>query len=531
MGIAKVEFRCVLGYDIVLDSCSSEEEGEQCGDKPQFPSFSESSAGPPTTSLRPEGAGHFRGVETLMLKVLKKNENPIRTLRDYSKPSHEGCRNTIELPIGNNVVPLNAKESWALLEDLALFDNESWNDPRDFAKLVKAISLLQDVPSTSDHHLIERENQVERLMEDDLAHKQYVNPQNGSFSTYSSSYQTNLEKALSDFDSRQERRLSSLGTQLEQQQDDMINKIKTLWMAVSEKLDDIPTPDSAENSIAHINAVSADHVEKEELRTPKCVYFINSFVILSKESEAKEERIVKPNAAKYKDHKRVVEVKEEVGEESDKEFVKETAEETKKEEENDLEYFDMFPIIGELIFHERMMKNPQPPWDTTNVIDHYLEGMVLRKPFVKETGLVYDKDEGTLKFKNEGEKIIFEMPHKIKMFKHIKKDILKTKNIASFIITGDDGNQKKTRYSHNLKLGPTYRRDKILAPSGGGLILYRAYGNLYAMTALGWLLEEIHVTWAHLEKKRTRLRLYTKSLGEIIIQTVEMASPTLAMAS
>ncbi|GKE67526.1 retrovirus-related pol polyprotein from transposon TNT 1-94, partial [Tanacetum coccineum] len=28
--------------------------------------------------------------------------------------------------------------------------------------------------------------------------------------------------------------------------------------------------------------------------------------------------------------------------------------------------------------------------------------------------------------------------------------------------------------------------------------------------ALGWHLEEIHVTWGHLEKKRTRLQLYTK---------------------
>ncbi|GJR82873.1 ribonuclease H-like domain-containing protein [Tanacetum coccineum] len=34
------------------------------------------------------------------------NKNPIRTLGDYSKPSHEGYRNTIELPVGNNVVPL-----------------------------------------------------------------------------------------------------------------------------------------------------------------------------------------------------------------------------------------------------------------------------------------------------------------------------------------------------------------------------------------------------------------------------------------
>ncbi|GJT77668.1 zinc finger, CCHC-type containing protein [Tanacetum coccineum] len=48
---------------------------------------------------------------------------------------------------------------------------------------------------------------------------------------------------------------------------------------------------------------------------------------------------------------------------------------------------------------------------------------------------------------------------------------------------------------------------------------------------LGWLLEKIHVTWAHFEKKRTRLQLYTKSLEEIIIQTVETASPALATAS
>ncbi|GJQ96164.1 hypothetical protein Tco_0007303 [Tanacetum coccineum] len=54
-------------------------------------------------------------------------------------------------------------------KDLALYDNESWNDPRDFAKPVKAIALPQDVPSTSDRRLIELENQVQRLMEAHLA--------------------------------------------------------------------------------------------------------------------------------------------------------------------------------------------------------------------------------------------------------------------------------------------------------------------------------------------------------------------------
>ncbi|GKE84402.1 hypothetical protein Tco_1558144 [Tanacetum coccineum] len=162
-------------------------------------------------------------------------ENPIRTLGDYSKPSYEGYRNTIELPVGNNMVPLrsdtirlvqngcsfhelrsedpnqnlkdflklvdsldldvqifydyanpvtrrtvdqsaggklrdlNAEESWALLEDLALYDNESWNNLRDFTKPVKAIASPQDVLSTSDRRLIELGNQVQRLMEAHLA--------------------------------------------------------------------------------------------------------------------------------------------------------------------------------------------------------------------------------------------------------------------------------------------------------------------------------------------------------------------------
>ncbi|GKB97407.1 hypothetical protein Tco_0983544 [Tanacetum coccineum] len=90
---------------------------------------------------------------------------PIRTLGDYSKPSHEGYRNTIELPIGNNLRDRNAEEYWALLEDLALYDNKSWNDPRDFAKSIKEISLPQDVPSTSNRRLIELKHQVQCLIE------------------------------------------------------------------------------------------------------------------------------------------------------------------------------------------------------------------------------------------------------------------------------------------------------------------------------------------------------------------------------
>ncbi|GJW83710.1 hypothetical protein Tco_0156855 [Tanacetum coccineum] len=56
-----------------------------------------------------------------------------------------------------------------------------------------------------------------------------------------------------------------------------------------------------------------------------------------------------------------------------------------------------------------------------------------------------------------------------------------------------------------------------------GPVIGGPYGEV-GLPALGWLLEEIHVTWAHLEKKRTRLRLYTKSLKKLCIQSVETAS-------
>ncbi|GJT95881.1 hypothetical protein Tco_1091399 [Tanacetum coccineum] len=47
--------------------------------------------------------------------------------------------------------------------------NRPMNGPRDFAKQVKAISLPQDAPGTSNRHLVELENQVQRLMKAHLA--------------------------------------------------------------------------------------------------------------------------------------------------------------------------------------------------------------------------------------------------------------------------------------------------------------------------------------------------------------------------
>ncbi|GKF02122.1 zinc finger, CCHC-type containing protein [Tanacetum coccineum] len=75
------------------------------------------------------------------------DENPICTLGDYSKPSHEGYRNTIELPVGNNVVPLRSDTIW-LVQNGCSFHGLRSEDPnqhlKDFLKLVDSLDLNGD---------------------------------------------------------------------------------------------------------------------------------------------------------------------------------------------------------------------------------------------------------------------------------------------------------------------------------------------------------------------------------------------------
>ncbi|GJV27015.1 MAK10-like protein [Tanacetum coccineum] len=88
-------------------------------------------------------------VKPYQKNVLDINRDDDITLEDQGEVTR-----TIAQLVTGKLRDLNAEESWALLADLALYNNESWNDPRDFAKPVKAISLPQDVLSTSDSLLI-----------------------------------------------------------------------------------------------------------------------------------------------------------------------------------------------------------------------------------------------------------------------------------------------------------------------------------------------------------------------------------------
>ncbi|GKC83916.1 MAK10-like protein [Tanacetum coccineum] len=282
--------------------------------------------------------------------------NPIRTLGDYSKPSYKGYRNTIELPVGNNVVPLrsdtirlvqnecsfhrlrsedpnqhlkdflklvdsldldgenrerthmrlfqfslrdqasnwleclparsittwedltpcflaqffpperiaklrndilirtidqsaggklrdrNAEESWELLKDLALYDNESWNDPKDFAKPVKQSLCLKmsRVHSTaaSSSSRINGPHDTQYCMEDP---KQ-------AFVEYASSRTDEAGEGLvSNFMASQDARLSKFEADFKQQQSEMTNKIDIVLKAITDRIPGALPSDTVKN--------------------------------------------------------------------------------------------------------------------------------------------------------------------------------------------------------------------------------------------------------------------------------------------
>ncbi|GKE51167.1 hypothetical protein Tco_1486323 [Tanacetum coccineum] len=365
----------------------------------------------------------------------------------------------------------------------------------------------------------------------------------------------------------------------------MIGKINLLWKTVSKKLNDAPVPESTRNSMASENIASISHIEREELRkkgikspsklfspkylslasiielnknlsAPKRVYFVNSVIILSEESEAKEGETTTDITPEH-DHKITKEAKDEVKEVMEEEENEvETAEEVEEiledeeeeEEDEDGNFFNSFPTMEELTHHEWLLKNPQPPWVkariraeslnnikiscmighffkrhayidleslinimsrrqynrimtyglgsrqkpsnlnkisnfvgrvrslkifigrfayerdfmilkvTTSIIDRHLGEMAFGRPFIDETGLVYNREEETIMFKQDDEKITFKMPHTMEIFKQTRPMGLSTDSIPPSAYEENFGH-RRTHYYQSILIGDEYMQD------------------------------------------------------------------------
>ncbi|GKC30280.1 protein kinase-like domain, concanavalin A-like lectin/glucanase domain protein [Tanacetum coccineum] len=100
--------------------------------------------------------------------------------------------------------------------------------------------------------------------------------------------------------------------------------------------------------------------------------------------------------------------------------------------------------------------------DTTSIIDHRLGEVVFGKPFARNTGLVYDQEEGTVTFEKDDEKITFIMPHKMEASNHIDFKDINTYSIPRFVLESND-DHGKTYYSDSLTLVPEYREDESIS--------------------------------------------------------------------
>ncbi|GJW80708.1 MAK10-like protein [Tanacetum coccineum] len=377
--------------------------------------------------------------EDLTTRFLAQFFPPRRTLQvqifyDHVNPV---TRRTIDQSICGKLHDKNAKESWALLEDLALYDNESWNDPRDFTKPVKAISLPQDVPSTSDCRLIKLENQVQRLMEDHLAPKQpiQVNKISSSCEICSGLHDTqycmeNPKQAFVDY--------ASLRT------DEAGGK----WFTFKPKqnnLGDTYNPSWKSHPNLSLVPQSSDTKFVCTKEDGEDVMFIK---IIKKYDDSRKEDL-----------------------EGDENIITGGLE---------AEYFDIFPTRSELAYHKKLDPREDPykgvsnftrmikgmhifignftyvsdfmiAEDISSIIDPRLSQVVLGKPFVKVSNMTYDLSLGVVKFTHETNEIAYKMPHKIEQYNSLSN--LEKEHMKSVYLRNEEDKRRGVDYVINKILG------------------------------------------------------------------------------
>ncbi|GJR78913.1 hypothetical protein Tco_0149698 [Tanacetum coccineum] len=212
-------------------------------------------------------------------------------------------RNTQEIDMGVNLFPEYGLVSRSYFKKslimVSIFGSKSKSfmtmsiPPQDFAKPVKAIFLPQDVPNTSDRHLIELENQVQCFMEAHLAPRSSVqvnkitssceicsgphdtqycieNPEQ-DFVDYASSRtdkaggkwftfkleQNNLGDTYNpSWKSYPNLRLSKFEVDFKQQQSEMTNKIDTFLKGINNRMTGALPSDTVKNMNLNVNPTS-----------------------------------------------------------------------------------------------------------------------------------------------------------------------------------------------------------------------------------------------------------------------------------
>nr|GEY09200.1 protein kinase-like domain, concanavalin A-like lectin/glucanase domain protein [Tanacetum cinerariifolium] len=198
---------------------------------------------------------------------------------------------------------------------------------------------------------------------------------------------------------------------------------------------------------------------------------------------------------------------------SKKEVEEETKGEAKEEKEYNPEHFDTFLTMKELRYHEWLLKNPRPPWmkvkirtgNVNNVkflctIGQFnkeqayldLESPINIMPMLHYNWIMSNRLEPRRKPSNPKKKCNF---------------VARVKGLRVFV---RNFTYEYLTYKITCRKFLTKNEEEIFTDAGDGVAPPAMF------LALGWHLEELHVTWAHLEKKQTRLRTCTKIHQEVL---------------
>ncbi|GKB03940.1 hypothetical protein Tco_0832083 [Tanacetum coccineum] len=293
----------------------------------------------------------FQGLTT---KCPSSWHRPLLQVQIFYDHVNPVTRRAIDQSAGGKLRDRNAKESWALLEDLALYDNKSWNDPRDFAKPVKEISSPQDVLMVLTTLSIEWKIPNKPLL--------------------------NMHPCVPM--KREDARLSKFESDFKQQQSEMTNKIDTVLKVITDQIAGALPSHMVKNPKLSASLKQSDSYDEkakenkeEEKNIPENIH-VNPSIPLDSSVAFITEKVLKFNS--FFESLRLVPQSSDIevvctkGDDVEVMFIKlirkndDSSEEEPEEEGSTTtegvgaEYFDIFPTRSELAYYKYLMCSPIP---------------------------------------------------------------------------------------------------------------------------------------------------------------------------
>ncbi|GJZ22432.1 retrotransposon ORF1, partial [Tanacetum coccineum] len=431
-----------------------------------------------------------------------RDANPIRTLGEYSNPSHEGYRNTIELHVGNNVVPLRS-DTIRLVQNGCTFHGLRSEDPnqhlKDILKLVDSFDLDGENRERTRVRLFQfslrdqASNWLERLLAGSISIWEDLTTRFLA-QFFLLGRTAKLRNDILMFQQHQRESLSEAWTRFK----DLLQKFPyhdiDLWLQ-DEPLTNRLEPEARGLEVEYFDTF----LTRSELAYYKylmcgpipSIFLGNPIIAEGCPSNLK----ISCNIGHVHVEKAYIDLNSPLN------------------------------VMTRMIYNWFMRRKLDPRENSNEGISNFtgrIKGMhVFIGNFTYVTDFMIVEDiSSIIDPRLSTDEIAYKMPHKIEQYNSLSD--LEKEHTKSVYLRNKEEKRKGVEYvvskilgfyKECIELGPEY----VTGMDDEGKITF---------LALGWLLEEIHVTWAYLEKKLKRLQTYTKSHEDICKQWLETASET-----